>query len=130
MEKESTSMEQPAHGTAHGGHDAPLSTLIFTALALLALTWCTVAVYWIDLGPWNLWIALGIASIKAVLVALFFMHLYYGKPFNALAFVIAVGFVLLFVSFTLVDSARYQPYVDDPASSTYAPKIEEQRQRE
>ena len=113
-----------------GHHNVPLRTLILTLVALLILTWATVAVYWIDLGPANLWIALGIATIKAILVAMFFMHLYYGRPFNAIAFLIAVGFVLLFISATMFDTARYQPYVDNPQSSTYAPTIEAQRARE
>jgi len=72
---------------------------------------------------------MGIASVKAVLVALFFMHLWYDRPFNAILPVAAVLFVLLFVGLTLMDTARYNPYVDRPESKEYAPAIEEQRQR-
>ncbi len=45
--------------------------------ALLVLTWITVAVARIDLGAWNVVVAVGIATVKAALVALFFMHLLY-----------------------------------------------------
>jgi len=43
--------------------------------ALLVLTALTVAVSFMNLGLWNAGVALCIASIKAVLVALYFMHL-------------------------------------------------------
>ena len=42
--------------------------------ALLALTLLTVGVAFLDLGPLNLILALGIAISKALLVMLFFMH--------------------------------------------------------
>lgn len=44
-------------------------------LALLAGTALTVVAARIDLGPFNAAVALTIASIKALLVALFFMHI-------------------------------------------------------
>jgi cytochrome c oxidase subunit IV len=42
---------------------------------LLALTAVTVAVSYLNLGLWNAAAALAIASVKACLVALYFMHL-------------------------------------------------------
>ena len=42
---------------------------------LLVLTAVTVAVSFLNLGLWNAAVALGIASLKATLVALYFMHL-------------------------------------------------------
>ena len=50
-------------------------TLIF--VALLILTAATSSVAYIDLGPFNIVVALGIAVIKMLLVALFFMHVRY-----------------------------------------------------
>jgi len=49
-------------------------------------------------------LALGIATLKASLVGLFFMHLLHDKPMNALIF--AVGFVLLgtLLMLTLIDA--------------------------
>ena len=47
--------------------------------ALLALTLLTVGVAYLDLGPMNIVVALGIATCKAVLVMLFFMHLRYSS---------------------------------------------------
>ncbi len=42
---------------------------------LLVLTAVTVAVSYLNLGLWNASVALAIASLKAGLVALYFMHL-------------------------------------------------------
>jgi cytochrome c oxidase subunit 4 len=43
--------------------------------ALLVLTALTTGAAFVDLGPFNVAVAMGIALLKAFLVALFFMHL-------------------------------------------------------
>jgi cytochrome c oxidase subunit 4 len=59
------------------GHETenPRRTGLTVFFALLALTVVTVSVSYVDLGLWNAVVALVIASTKASLVALFFMHL-------------------------------------------------------
>jgi cytochrome c oxidase subunit 4 len=42
-------------------------------------------------------------------VALYFMHLRYDHPFHGLIFVVALGFLALFMSLTLMDTQQYQP---------------------
>ncbi len=78
--------------------------------ALLVLTAATV-------GAWKLQfltagsaiaLALAIALCKAGLVALYFMHLRYDRPFNAIVFVASLLFVMLFVSLALMDTVHYQ----------------------
>ncbi len=59
-----------AHGTGNSRR-----TAIAVFVALLGLTVVTVLVSYLDLGLWNAVVALLIASVKASLVALFFMHL-------------------------------------------------------
>ncbi len=59
-----------AHGTGHSR-----STGIAVFVALVLLTAVTVLVSYVDLGLMNAVVALLIASVKASLVALFFMHL-------------------------------------------------------
>ena len=59
-----------AHGTGNSRR-----TGITVFVALLLLTAVTVLVSYVDLGLWNAVVALLIASVKASLVALFFMHL-------------------------------------------------------
>ncbi len=90
-------------------HVVPLQVLLAVWGALLALTIVTVAATWVDLGAFNLWLAMVIATVKASFVALYFMHLRYDKPFNALVFVSALVFVMLFVALALMDTAEYQP---------------------
>jgi cytochrome c oxidase subunit IV len=59
-----------AHGTGNSRR-----TGIAVFIALLLLTAVTVLVSYVDLGLWNAVVALLIASVKASLVVLFFMHL-------------------------------------------------------
>jgi cytochrome c oxidase subunit 4 len=73
--------------------------------ALLVLTVITVAAAGVHFGSSsiNTVVALLIASAKASLVALFFMHLKYEKPVNAVIFVIGLLTLSLFLIFTLID---------------------------
>jgi len=95
------------------GHIVPVRILLAVWAALLVLTVLTVAASWIDLGGLNLWAALAIATFKASLVALYFMHLRYDRPFNAVVFLSAFFFVMLFVGLALIDTAQYMPYIDE-----------------
>ena len=112
-----------------GGHveqHVSVRVLAATLATLLILTLLTVAATWYDFGALNLWIAMIIATVKAILVALFFMHLRYDRPFNAVILAMALLFVLIFCSLTLMDVAQYQPNVqewraEDP--SRYAPDL-------
>ncbi len=101
-----------SHSSSHGdhplvGHLVPLRILVATGSALLALTVITVAVRYIDLGEINLYVALGLAAVKAILVGLFFMHLWWDRPFNQLIFVASVLFVALLIAFCMMDVGQY-----------------------
>ena len=103
-----------AHGAAHGeehplvGHLVPFWILFATAGALLVLTVITVAVRYVDLGEANIWIAIGVAAVKATLVGLYFMHLRWDRPFNQLTLVGSIIFVVLLMLFCLLDSGQYR----------------------
>ncbi len=56
-------------------HADSLKTYTLVFIGLLILTAATTAVAFIDLGPFNVVMALLIATVKMLLVALFFMHL-------------------------------------------------------
>jgi cytochrome c oxidase subunit IV len=90
-------------------HVIPLRVLLLVWATLLVLTGVTVGVRGIDLGAWGLWVAMAIATVKASLVLLYFMHMRYDRPINAIVFVAALLFVTLFVGFALLDTAAYQP---------------------
>lgn len=106
----------PTQGNAHAhagdhplvGHLVPVSTLLFTAFGLLVLTVITVAVRYIDIGEFNIWVAIGIAVVKAALVATFFMHLRWDRPFNVLVFVGCSLFVILMMAFCVLDTGQYR----------------------
>ena len=90
-------------------HIAPFRVLAGVWVTLLVLTWVTVSATGIDLGRFNLWLAMAIATVKAALVLLYFMHMRYDRPINAIVFVTALLFVMLFVGFALMDTLAYQP---------------------
>jgi cytochrome c oxidase subunit 4 len=56
-------------------HVGSIKTYALVFLSLLILTAATTLVATIDLGPFNVVMALFIAVVKMLLVALFFMHL-------------------------------------------------------
>ena len=94
--------------------------LLGTAGALLALTALTVTSSRIDLGEWNVVVALAVACTKAALVALFFMHLKYENRFQAVVVLSAVVFAVLFVSFVVFDTTQYQPAIREAAERAAA----------
>jgi cytochrome c oxidase subunit 4 len=55
-------------------HIVPYKTFAIVWIGLLILTGITVAVAQYNLGPLNIWVALGIATLKAGLVVAVFMH--------------------------------------------------------
>jgi cytochrome c oxidase subunit 4 len=73
-------------------------------LALMAGTILTVVAAKIDLGPFNPIVALAIATTKAVLVVLFFMHVKYAhEKLTKLVIVAAIFFFLILLSLTMAD---------------------------
>ena len=73
-------------------------------IALLVLTATTVAVSSVDLGAMNVVVALLIASVKAALVALFFMHLKYENRLVWGFALTPIYFLLLIIAGTLSDT--------------------------
>jgi cytochrome c oxidase subunit 4 len=63
-------------GQGHA-HIAPVGMYVGIFLALMVLTVVTYLVTWVDLGIFNLAVAMAIAITKASLVILFFMHVWW-----------------------------------------------------
>jgi cytochrome c oxidase subunit 4 len=100
---------------AHAGlaHIMPRKVLLSVWGTLMVLTALTVSAHAVDFGPnLNLLVAMVIATVKATLVVLFFMHLLYDRGFHLLVLLASLVFVLLFVSFSLMDSGQYQRDID------------------
>jgi cytochrome c oxidase subunit 4 len=71
--------------------------------ALLVGTALTVWASYVDLGLWNPVIALAIATTKAVLVVLFFMHVWYSTKLTKLTIFAGIFMFLVLISMTLAD---------------------------
>ena len=85
-------------------HIVPVWLYSLIGGTLLVLTYVTYKVSLIDLGPYNTIVALGIATFKATLVVLIFMHVKYThekmtKPVIASA----IFFLILLLTLSLAD---------------------------
>lgn len=87
-----------------GHHVATDKLLLGVFGALLVLTGLTYGVHYLHLpDPWSIIVAMAIAALKASLVALFFMHLYWDEKFNTMILITAFIFLTLLVSFSFLD---------------------------
>jgi len=101
-------------------HVAPLWSMYGTFAALMVLTVLTVAARYVDAGAFNIWIALGLAFLKALLVAMFFMHLIWDSKLNQLILVSTLLFLTIFIGIAIIDTDQYQPIVS-PADAYVQP---------
>lgn len=86
-------------------HIVSYKTFVFVWLLLLVLTIITVLVAQIDLGYFNVAVALLVATSKAALVIFYFMHLKYENKF--FKFIVFMTFFILaiFIGLTFFDVA-------------------------
>lgn len=94
-----------AHAGSHDHHITAYRTLLTTFIALVVLTVITVVTSQIDLGAFNVPLALSIAVGKASLVVAFFMGLKYDNKVNLLVLLVGIMMVMVFIIFTLLDTA-------------------------
>lgn len=112
------------HSHSHGADDGAVhvhiaSTPFYVGIfvGLVCLTVLTVKVSYYDFGPANIFIALLIATMKASLVAAFFMHLRHDKLFNTIAFLGAFLFLGIFIVLTYDDLGR-RAHIDNSYGGT------------
>jgi len=86
-------------------------------LALIVGTGLTVWAAFQNFGPFNIVIALGIASIKATLVVLYFMHARYSPKRTQLVIVCAVFWLAIMLTLTLSDYQTRNPRLSQFASA-------------
>jgi cytochrome c oxidase subunit 4 len=86
-------------------HADSIKTYTLVFLSLLLLTGATTVVATIDLGAFNVVMALLIAVVKMMLVALFFMHLRHSGKVTQLAMAATVLWLGIMVAFTFADVA-------------------------
>jgi len=104
---------------AHASHVARYAIVWIALLALTFATW-GLSRFHIP-GGWGVAVALGIATAKSALVALFFMHLWDQRGANRLVLVTSLVFVALLVGLTLSDSATRFPLSNPPGSEGALP---------
>jgi cytochrome c oxidase subunit 4 len=83
--------------------DVQPKVYVWTCIALLALLAVTWMIAYVNLGPFNLIVALAIAITKAIVIALFFMHIKGSSRILHLAAVAGVIWLLIMISLTLSD---------------------------
>jgi cytochrome c oxidase subunit 4 len=98
------------------GHIVPIKFLVFICCILLFLTAVTVWVSRYDFTEINIAemgiiLALAVATVKATIVGLYFMHLRWDRAFVGFIFVGSILFVVLFIGIALTDTMEYQPSI-------------------
>ncbi len=76
--------------------------VVYTLLVLLTLLTCGIS-FLQEAPAWHTIVGLTIASIKAILVALFFMHLLYSGRLTWLAVLAALFWLAIMLGLTLAD---------------------------
>lgn len=84
-------------------HIVPFNVYMKVLSVLLVLTVLTVLVAQMDFGIFNVLIAMGIATIKAVSVLLFFMHLKYDNRLFPVIFLTGVFLLIIVFLFCELD---------------------------
>jgi cytochrome c oxidase subunit 4 len=84
-------------------HSPSTSTYFAVFAALLVLTFVTVVVARIDLGPANTLVAMAVAVTKALLVILFFMHVKYGTRMTKLTALAGFAWLALMILMIMSD---------------------------
>jgi cytochrome c oxidase subunit IV len=94
----------------HGEHIVPPSVYVVIILILLFLTGLTVSAAYVNLGRFNILVALAIATLKATLVVLFFMHAKYSPKRTKLVIIAGIFWLLILLFMTMSDYASRIDY--------------------
>ena len=93
----------------HSEHIVSPKIYVAIFLALLLGTGLTVRAAFQNFGPFNIVIALGIATTKATLVVLYFMHARYSPRRTHLVIICALFWLAIMLSLTLSDYQTRAP---------------------
>ncbi len=102
--------------TENHPHITPIKVYLAVGISLLILTGVTVGVSFIDFGPYNVTIALIIASVKALLVAFFFMHLFWDNKIYLIVFAASLLFLTIFLTFAMFDTMNRGSIYEEKAN--------------
>ena len=91
------------HAGTHEIHHPGPKTFIIVWVALTILAALTVYIAQFHFGDWNVVVAMVIASIKATIVALYFMHLKYEDKLTWVYALYPLFLLFLLISSTIMD---------------------------
>jgi cytochrome c oxidase subunit 4 len=104
---------------SEGKHLGP-AQYVLVWVALMVLTGVTLAVWKTNLSySARVVVALSIATVKATMVAIVFMHLWEEKGVARLVLVVSALFVALLIGLVLTDNATRFPYANPPYSVSW-----------
>lgn len=118
----------PSNGSSHdGGHHplVPIRVYVITLLSLLVLTVLTVGISYVDLGKFNIVANIGIATMKASLVMIFFMGLKYDTNLNRAFILSSFVALVIMIGITATDlwtRPKPDPVVVKAAKSEMTPE--------
>ncbi len=81
----------------------PVRAYVLIWAILICLTFTTLGVAFLDLGPWNIVVALMIAFTKASLVVLYFMHVKQTSNLTRLFVVAGFFFLAILIALAMTD---------------------------
>ncbi len=86
-------------------HVSSVKVYVGVFLLLIVMTAITVVVAFVPLGFFNKVVAVGIATFKATMVILYFMHLKYSSRLTKLVVVSGFFFMIILLGLTMADYA-------------------------
>jgi cytochrome c oxidase subunit 4 len=86
-------------------HVSSVRLYIVVFVGLIALTGATAGLSYLELGAWHAPVGLAIASAKALLVILFFMHVLHSSRLTWLVVLSGAFWLAILMSLTLTDYA-------------------------
>ena len=110
-------------------HIVSIPMLVAIWVLLCGLAFLSTFIAAVNIGSLNVLVEMVIASVMAIVAALYFMHLRYDNPFNIAAMLLSLIFITLFISFSLTDTTAYRselipgyaPAMQKAASAAAAP---------
>jgi cytochrome c oxidase subunit IV len=91
---------------AHAGHEEHVvrpGTYVLVFAGLIVLTALTTAVSYVDMGVMNTAVAIVIAVVKMLMVALFFMHVYYSRKLTKIVVGGGMLWLVILLLLTMTD---------------------------
>lgn len=118
--------------STHEEHHSPSSFFILGVL--LFLTVVTVGVAYVDMGNFNIIVAMFVASIKALLVAVFFMHLKFEDGITRFFAIVPILLLAIMIGGVFIDKPlRVDPRAPEQITQEkmkYKKEVEELKARE